>query len=500
MKHARAGLVASVLVSVHRWLGIVFGALFVLWFLSGIVLMYRGMPQLPEGRLLSAQWPLEIGTAEVEPAEAARRASIVPERLTFGMVGERPAYRLFARDRVSVVFADTGELFRGFHPDEAVAVAARFAGPAAGRLRREAYLERPDQWTLQLQSRLPMHRIGEDDSTRRLYVSDRTGQVVLETTRLSRLWGWLGAVPHWLYFEPLRRRGSLWYRVVVGTSLAGIVLCASGLMWGLWVFSRRRRSPYRGWLFWHHTSGLAFGLATLGFVFSGLLSMEPFGWQSGTRATVEQREAVQGGPLDLSLFELDSVRRALAVLAREPGGSEVSAVQFQGSAWLMELRGGLGGQRIVSLQSPEAGSRAGMERSAVERAARLAMPGVEMKSADWIESYDAYYYHRHGSRPLPVLRARFSDPLATTLYLDALDGSIVHREQRWTRVNRWLYHGLHSWDLPVLYRRRPLWDLWVLLLLLGGLAATVSALVPGVRRLGRALRRAHPKKWGEKSG
>jgi hypothetical protein len=26
-----------------------------------------------------------------------------------------------------------------------------------------------------------------------------------------------------------------------------------------------------------------------------------------------------------------------------------------------------------------------------------------------------------------------------------------------SRLERWLYHGLHSFDFPVLYRRRGLW-------------------------------------------
>ena len=37
---------ARVLVYTHRWLGIVSGVLFVIWFVSGIVMMYARMPEL----------------------------------------------------------------------------------------------------------------------------------------------------------------------------------------------------------------------------------------------------------------------------------------------------------------------------------------------------------------------------------------------------------------------------------------------------------------------
>ena len=40
-----------VLIYTHRWLGIAGGVLFLSWFLSGIVMMYAGMPSLtPEER------------------------------------------------------------------------------------------------------------------------------------------------------------------------------------------------------------------------------------------------------------------------------------------------------------------------------------------------------------------------------------------------------------------------------------------------------------------
>src|SRR5437773_2479579 len=40
----------------------------------------------------------------------------------------------------------------------------------------------------------------------------------------------------------------------------------------------RRLSPYRGWFYWHHVVGLLFGVLALTWVFSGLLSMNPWGF------------------------------------------------------------------------------------------------------------------------------------------------------------------------------------------------------------------------------
>ena len=64
-------------------------------------------------------------------------------------------------------------------------------------------------------------------------------------------------------------------------------------------------------------------------------------------------------------------------------------------------------------------------------------------------------------------------------------GRIVHREQRRSRVDRWLYRGLHRLDFPGFYHRRPLWDVVVIVLLLGGLFSAASSLAPAAKRLRR---------------
>ena len=111
--------------------------------------------------------------------------------------------------------------------------------------------------------------------------------MVLRTTRRERIWGYLGPVIHWVYFTPLRRNGPLWSEVVIWSSLIGCVMCLSGLVWGLWRFSPASRfrlkrvpshSPYAGWMKWHHYAGLIFGVVTLTWTYSGLLSMGPFNW------------------------------------------------------------------------------------------------------------------------------------------------------------------------------------------------------------------------------
>ena len=94
-----------------------------------------------------------------------------------------------------------------------------------------------------------------------------------------------------------------------------------------------------------------------------------------------------------------------------------------------------------------------------------------------------------GQLPLPVLRVRFADADGTWLYLDPYRGTIARKERRSTRVYRWVYHGFHSLDFPWLYHRRPLWDVVVIVLSLGGLFVSVSSAPAAWRRLQRASSR-----------
>jgi hypothetical protein len=304
---------------------------------------------------------------------------------------------------------------------------------------------------------------------------------VLITTRTSRRWGYAGAVLHWVYFTPLRRNGPLWSRVIIWSSIVGLAMCLSGIVWGFWQYVKAR-SPYSGWMRWHHFAGLIFGATTVSFVFSGLLSMEPWIWHPGTAPTRQQRDAATGGPLRIDGITADRARSAVAALAT-PDLKEIELVQFRGEPFFRSARG------LVSAIAPERGVFAEFDRAALEEVAAAAMPGVGVRDMHWLTTYDAYYYNRYGELGLPVLRARYEDPPHTWLYLDPRRGAVVRREERLTRLNRWLYHGLHSWDFPFLYYRRPLWDIVVIVLSIGGLVSSVTTVVPAYRRLRRHGRR-----------
>jgi hypothetical protein len=448
----------------HRWLGISGCLLFIAWFASGLVMMYARMPELAPAERLARLPPLDLSAARISLGDAFSQ-SPSPAAVRIGMLAGRPVYRRQAGRESVTVYADSGDRFDRLSQEAAIEEAKRLA-PESERISYDGRLTEPDQWTLQHARSLPMHRVsigGADDA--RLYFAERTGEVVLKTTAPTRRIAYIGAVLHWLYFTPLRRDHELWLRLMVWLAGLGTLMCALGLIWGFYNWSR---FPFRGWLRWHHFIGLAFGVVSFTWIFSGLLSLDPVDWHADIAPTPDQRRAFSGGALQLDQVALADIR------ARMPAGTkEVEVVPFQGKTRLL-----FDGKATEPIDEGQIGA-----------ALSAAMPEAEPVDVVRLTDYDAYYYDRTGSLPLPVVRVRYGNPQGTWLYVDPNRGVIVRKEERSSRINRWLYHGLHSLDFPFLYWKRPLWDIVMILLILGGIGSAVTAVIPAARRLWRHAHR-----------
>src|ERR1041385_3182248 len=75
----------KLLIYSHRWLGIGIILMFLVWTLSGVILMYYGHPQITTGERLLRLEPLNLSTAAVTPAEAAAKADVKPSRVRLSM-------------------------------------------------------------------------------------------------------------------------------------------------------------------------------------------------------------------------------------------------------------------------------------------------------------------------------------------------------------------------------------------------------------------------------
>jgi uncharacterized iron-regulated membrane protein len=290
----------ALLTPIHRYLGLFFCLIFVIWFASGLVMIYARMPQYDPAERVARLAALDPAPIHLTPAGALEHAQLgeAPARIRVSTYRSRPVYRFLVAGEWVTVFGDDGSVLEPLSANAALDV-VRDAFPEQRATAHVVHtLREPDQWTIETAVRTtgPLHVIslGDSESTD-VYVAANTGEIAMKTDRTSRFWGYAGPVMHWFYFRPLRVRGPLWASIIVYGSLTGCVLCIVGLVIGLYRYSVSRRlrhglssTPYAGWLRWHHYAGLTFGLITLTWVFSGMLSMEPWGVTEDTAPEPEQ--------------------------------------------------------------------------------------------------------------------------------------------------------------------------------------------------------------------
>ena len=505
------------LILTHRYLGIVLSLIFVCWFASGIAMLYgRGMPRLTSDLRLERLAPVDVAAVRLSASEALERAEMDgANKVTLLTVLDRPAYR-FGSGEATTVFADTGELLADVDSTQAQTIAAKFLRLPEDRFHYIARLTRPDQWSLTMRQG-PMHKFTVDDGAgTEVYVSERNAEVVVMTTRGSRALAWVGVIPHFFYFAPLRLNQPVWRQVVLWTSGVGIALALLGITLGILQLRITRPLklarlgsylPYSGWMRWHYITGLVFGVFTLTFVFSGWLSMEPFGWAtSAGRFGGGLREAFTSNPGDLNAFpslkadswqaitagkpikEIEYVRiqdQPFFVVRRDP--DPTAGTEVRGHEPYFAVRARDAAQTVVNAQTLQMHEQDFPAQTLLDRV-KQAVPDASIANSEMLSTYDSYYYSREGLAPLPVLRVKLDDPEHTWLYIDPRMSQLVGRVHRLDRAERWLFNGLHSLDFSFWDYRRPLWDVVMIFLSLGGLTTSAIGLYLGVKRVVRGLR------------
>lgn len=466
---------------IHRYLAVAVGLLMALWCLSGFVMMYQSFPSFTTAERLATLAPLDLSSCcqtAFLPEDTAPAADFRIE-----MLNGRPVLRRSGEPPFDLT---TGAPLRALHQAELLQVADRYAAQR-GLAAQPRWVETVDidQWSIQsARHNQPAHRIALDDDARtELYINGATGEIFQDTSRRERVLAWLGAIPHWLYPTFLRSKGVLWTQLVIWTAAIGTFLTLTGLYVGI---SRMRRpsreqrvSPFRGWWYWHHLSGLLFGVLALTWVFSGLLTVNPGGVFLGGDFGASLRPQLSGTPTVASL------RSFLQSAPGQIEGDEyvqLRAQPFRGELHVLGLRADGSATRLGASGQPAPLSATDI-RLAVE-----SLPAAAT-SLELLTTGDAYYYGHKRNIELPVYRAILDDAPRTRLYISPTTGSWRTVDQD-GRAARWLVVGLHSLDFPWL-RQRPAWDIVTLLLLAGVTTLCTTGAWMALQRVRRDLRRSN---------
>lgn len=456
----------------HRYLGIALGFLLLLWCLSGVVMMYVHYPEMDNGERLRTLVPLDLQECCILPG-ASVLAQFSMDAVVVEMLDQATPVLRFQESGFTLMTWDLrrGVPLRGIEMQTANGIADG-AARASGLMLEETPPEIvvSDQWTVSgsYNSHRPFYLFNTLDKSRtELYVSSRTGEVVLVTTGSERFWNYFGAVVHWVYPTVLRQHPILWSQVVIWLSLAGVFLTLTGLYVGVRQLRHRpegRSSPYAGITLWHHYTGLFSGVIALLWVGSGFLSMNPWGLLEGEGSATEVR-ALQGRGLDPS--DVFGALRRLPDFPFQPGTVRLELYNTAGSLVIATSSADGAGARFDAatyLPSP-------LSEDDLRQLALTMLPEVSTVQTTMLETGDAYYYEHHATPEFPVFRAIADDDEQRRYYLDPVTGQLLAKVDNEAKLYRWLFAGMHRADFIPILRERPLWDVVVLLML-----AVVTAL------------------------
>lgn len=471
---------------IHRYLAVAVGLLMTLWCLSGFVMMYQAMPELSNEQRLNGLQPLVL-TECCDLGGFAPHDDTPLGNFRLEMLLGEPVLRFATGQDTHIISLTSGEAVAQLSPDQVLTVAELYGAGnnIAGAPVARGTIEM-DQWTVQSARRnQPAWHIEFDDAAgTEIYINGRTGEVFQQTNRRERVLAWLGAIPHWLYPTVLRQNGALWTNIVVWTSILGTFLAATGLYVGISRWQRQRdtnkfQSPYQGWWYWHHISGLMFGVLVLTWVFSGLMTMNPWG-ALGSAGGGNYRPQLNGGAQWSGLQRFfAAVESGDAELPQSGSFVQITPAVFDQQLFLM-ANTPQGEQQRLNAD----GRRARLQIEDIKRV--VAQLDTPIRESGLMYDEDSYYYGHKREVPLPVYRVIMDDGEQTRIYINTETGGVrsLGSTGRWSR---WIRTGLHDLDFPIL-RSRPIWDIVVILLLIGVTIVCATGTWMALRRIRRDIR------------
>ncbi|WP_257166813.1 PepSY domain-containing protein [Bradyrhizobium sp. SRS-191] len=467
------------LILTHRWLSIPLGPLFALWFATGIVMHFVPFPAQTESERFAGLLPLDLTASLRSPAEAVLASGIDrPSRIRLWQRADGAVYVISAADRNAAIHADTLAAADVTAPDLALSIARLtahqrgFVTNGAAVAARDDY----DQWTVpdRFDAHRPLTRIALNDADEtELYVSSRTGEVVLDTTGFERRWNYLGSVIHWIYPTVLRKDWSAWNVTVWWLSLAAVIAAVTGALLGplrLRLRKARLGSRYRGWHLWHHWAGLVCTQFVLTWMVSGWLSMDHGRLFATGHLTPSENASFTGAP--------DWTQLSAAPLAA--GSGEVREIEWFafGGRLHRRTRRALSQQQISVLDG-SAWRVTGRFLQPAEINAVTARLRPDCARSIEVEPGDDYPFSSDVPGA-PIHRVICGD---TWYHVDSASGALLERLDPSRRAYRWLYQALHTLDFPALLAHATLRTVLIIGLCAAGFAFSLTGLVIGWRRL-----------------
>lgn len=473
----------------HQLTGCVIALFFLMWFLSGLVLIYHPYPRLSDQQLNRMKEPLPDSLPDLPSIET--RAG--------GKLKALSIRQFQGQTLVSVRTADSSFTYTTDHAETVKPITFDFIQSEARRwfdapiVRVDTLRERV-QWILysKYDRLMPIYRFYYDDKeAHELFISGKTGEAQQLTDRGQRFWAWLGAIPHKFYLPFIRKDLDLWDTTITIGGAFCLTAALSGLILGIYLCVktyRQRgglRNPYRKTAYrWHYALGLIMGIFLVTWGISGLFAMQRVPkWLVPYKGkyVLPASDLWGKGLLPADAYQLD--HRALT--EAYPALKEIHWTRF-GDLPAYEIVEGEE-THFIDASSPEEIKELLISEQIVEKAVRRLHGDEVAFNISLINRYDNYYLSYKHAYPLPAYKVVVDDENRSRYYIDPKSGYVRYLNKN-KMVKRWVFNAFHYLNLKFLVERPALWTFCIWTLCLGGATVSATGVWLGIKFLRRKLK------------
>jgi hypothetical protein len=478
----------QLIIRLHSFLGTLMSLMFVMWFLTGFVMIFASFPHASKEKAFEH---LEIITLKDLNAIKTPASDLLGQLVLEKRLGKVIYEQRQARGKEKIYDAKSLVQINTYSEEDVLNLARSFSGADILSYEKRLDLDQWMPWSY-CRSWLPIYKCDiSDEAHTQIYISAVNGKVVQETTRKSRWAARLGAIPHWIYFKSIRLRAGFWLRLVYWISLLGVFSSLSGFILGFIRLKRRKKRESwsdisifkKFWYKWHHITGFVFGFFVFTFILSGLISVAEIpqliapvhNKQSTSQLWNQKFESndsikISAKQVGLCLKDESKVKRIVWKTILNQACLHVYTDKFQSP-------------NVYYLEDDKLIEKRRYSRLEIENWAIYVFKTSPF-SLTLQNNHDAYYLaSERGGNPLPVWKLEVDDTDGTCLYINPKTSELLRTYNTNRKWHRWLYKGLHSFDFPFLKKHEPLRKLILIFLSFGGTFVSLSALYLSWKKL-----------------
>ena len=454
-------------------------------------MMYKSFPLLKKEGKIQCKKETSFTSKKILPPIAVFKLDTIKtiHRLRINAILNNIVYHIeTASGKLISRYAKNGELIN-LNKNKALDIAKNATNLES--LATVNILNEVDQWIPRPKyiKHLPVYKVEFNNKENTwVHISSLTGEVLNITTTHDRFWAWVGAIPHWIYFKDIRIHSYFWKQLILWLAALGLLMTITGIITGLKRYKKKPKAKFKRfknkWYNLHYYFGLGFGLFICTWVFSGLMSMTPFNWVPSSSLNQQDKNVWQGQNFTLKSISNKDWANFKEITSKS-NFKEIHFSLFNKNIFIEKFNQHTTENYCITSINYNPTNDQYIAKvnnfNTKEKVTKLLV----------LNEYDSYYYDQKNIKTLPVIKIITNK--GKYYYVNPKTNTVLLKSAKKNRTERWLYHGLHSLDFSFLSKNRPLWDIIMIFLLIGGTITCITATGLGIKFIKRKTKK-HLKK------